>query len=434
MKVPSLLHFTFLVYLQVLLLSAELAAAQQLLQIDAVQIEGNRKTKRRVFLNELGFRPGDRISEQQLEQAIVNIRTTNLFSRVDHELQLSDNGSYTLLIHVEEKWTTIPILKLASGGGVEQTTVGVYDPNLFGQNLEAGFQYQRLENTDSGVAWFKNPRLFAGNGNIDLQLWKIKRLRTKYQQQETEPVIKTGFLHSRDKLYAGYGYRLSPVHSVSAFYEYNRDSFSDKLSSAEVKAITDVIGLPKDTEVNFLGLRFDWGHVDDHNAVYVQGKEFGWKYRYGRSETRAIKNFWDTELSYHHFIPVFKTSTFAQRFLAGYTNTQALQYWHYLGGLDRIRGFAEDRFAGRYFWLSNTELRQPLFRANWYVVQAVGFVDMVSAAEDFDGLGTLNGASAGLGIRVVLPKVYRFVIRADYAQPIKKNDDEHLSLGVQHFF
>jgi outer membrane protein assembly factor BamA len=125
---------------------------------------------------------------------------------------------------------------------------------------------------------------------------------------------------------------------------------------------------------------------------------------------------------------------FAQRFLAGTTSTQILQYWYYLGGLDRIRGFHDNRFAGRYHWLSNSEIRVPVFRRPSYIIQSVGFLDLTSVGENFKDLDSLTASSLGAGIRLILPKLYRFVIRMDYAKPIKKDDDMNISFGVQQFF
>ena len=84
--------------------------------------------------------------------------------------------------------------------------------------------------------------------------------------------------------------------------------------------------------------------------------------------------------------------------------------------------------------LSNSEFRNTLWQQNYAILQAVAFVDLVSVSEDAQNLDTLDGASAGLGLRVIFPNIYRFVLRLDVAEPLKKNDDERISLGVQQFF
>ena len=118
----------------------------------------------------------------------------------------------------------------------------------------------------------------------------------------------------------------------------------------------------------------------------------------------------------------------------GATNTEALQYWQYLGGLDRIRGFADNRFSGSQFLLSNTEFRHPVFKRDWLVLQTVAFLDMVSRAEKVKELGTLDGASTGGGVRLFFPNIYRLTLRLDYATPLVKNDDINFSFWCSAVF
>jgi outer membrane protein assembly factor BamA len=415
---------TFFIYLPV--------QASDTIYLQDIVVNGNVRTYKTVIITELGFRSKKQVSLRQIEEGISNLRNTNLFSKVEYNLQDGTEGK-VLIIDLDERWTTIPILKFSSGGGVSQTTLGVYDPNLFGKYIEAGFQYERLEDTNSGVAWFKQPHLFGRRKGIDIQVWKIDRLRTKYVQDTEEPVIKTGFLHSREKIYLAYDRMLSGHFKGHFFYEYNNDSFSDEFTSDEVKAIIAASGLPPSSRVHFLGASLDVGRINQYNSQ-VEGSSLAASYRYALSDTSNISDFWQSDVAFKYFKTLYSNATFAQRLLAGFTTTDVLQYWYYLGGLDRIRGFSDNRFAGRYFWLSNTEYRQPTWQKDWFVLQAIGFLDIVSSSEHFSQLGTIDGASAGIGLRVILPKIYRFALRLDYAHPIKKSDDMNFSFGVQQFF
>ncbi len=116
------------------------------------------------------------------------------------------------------------------------------------------------------------------------------------------------------------------------------------------------------------------------------------------------------------------------------TDTNLLQYWGYFGGLDRIRGFADNRFSGRYSILSNSELRNTLIQKSSWIGQGVLFIDLLSSTEKFTELDRLTAASAGNGIRIILPQIYRAVVRLDLSKPLVKNDDQTVSFGIQQFF
>ena len=406
--------------------------ANNTLKFSEIVIVGNERTSTDVLLKELGFTTKQQVSTEQLEQGVQNIRSTQLFSAVSFQLfeKADDSG---LVITVVEKWTTIPIVKLSSGGGVNQLALGVYDPNLFGNYIEAGFQYERLGDTNSGVAWFKDPRLFNSRDGLSIQLWKTARLRTKFEQNHDAPIEKTGFLHSRDKLFFGYSHEFLNAFNTEFYYEYNDDSFSDELVSDKIKALIAVNGLPIDTTVHFLGSKVSLGQIVTGSQT-KDGSKIDLSYRYGFTSTKGVKDFWEVNLDVQTFVAPTPTDNWAHRFMAGYTGTSVLQYWHYLGGLDRIRGFANDRFAGRYYWLSNLEYRRILVERDAYVVQGVGFLDAATTAETFNALDRVVGASVGFGARLILPKIYRFVIRLDVAAPIKKEDDHYISFGLQQFF
>lgn len=402
------------------------------LNFSEITFVGNSKTKEYVLLNELNFSVNQDITQEDLKGGIENLRNTNLFSSVDFTIQEKENRKI-LTVKVAERWTTIPIFKVASGGGVSQITLGLFDPNLFGHFLEAGAQYQKLGDTNSGVAWFKNPRLFGKRNGIDVQFWKTDRIRTKYKQDSDEPVEINGFLHSRDKFYLGYTKEWHRKLKGRVFYEYNKDSFSDRFVTDEIKAIINTIGLPPETQFHFAGIGVDLGLINFNNYL-VDGSLFSADYRYALSENPNIKNFSQIDLNYRYYKTIFKDHTFAQRFMAGVTTTKTLQYWYYLGGLDRIRGFSDNRFAGNHFFLSNSEWRAPVWKSDWLVAQGVAFFDITSSAETFKDMFSIDGASVGGGARFILPKVYRFVLRFDYAKPLKANDEMNLSFGVQQFF
>lgn len=431
-KSIMLFRFSLTLFLLPLILFVIPTSADADFFLKDIEVVGNKRTKKSVVVTELGFREKESVNHETIEQGISNLRNTNLFSTVDYRLEGKEDRK-TLFIDVAERWTTIPIAKLSSGGGVGQITLGVYDPNIFGQYIEAGGQYEKLGDTNSGVVWLKNPRIFGKKTGIDLQLWRTNRLRTKYEQDFDEPVVSTGFLHTRDKIFLGFTREFSSTLTGNLFYEYNDDTFSDDLTSSEVQAIVAQKGLPPSSKIHFIGAGLGFGRIN-YKGFLTDGMLFDASYRYGISKSKGIDNFRQTDLSFNYFKTIFTDATYAQRLLAGFTTTGVLQYWYYLGGLDRIRGFADNRFAGRYFWLSNSELRVPVWRNDWAVVQTTGFIDIASTSEEFSGLDSIDGASAGLGLRVLLPKVYRFTFRLDYAEPIKNNDDRNISFGVQQFF
>lgn len=403
--------------------------------LTAVQVIGHKKTNSKFILNEFGIMAPALVCLSQIEEGVRRLERTGLFSQVQTSLVSdSTNESKVLEVQVTEKWTTIPILKFNSGGGVSQFTLGVYDPNLFGEYLESGVQYESLGGAGSGVFWFKNPRLFDQRQGIDFQYWNTRRIRIKYDQKADAPEITQAFLLTREKVFLEYFRELQPQLKVFISIESNKDQFSTDLLPSSVLAEVGLNQtLPISTDFLIPRIGFEYGQINGQPQL-LSGSVLGISVSQAQSLNSRADHFTQADLSYQAYKSINPNLQFAQRLLAGATSTKVLQYWYYLGGLDRVRGFSDNRFAGRQFVLSNSEMRYLIMEKPSYIIQAVGFVDIGAIGESAEDLKNIKAASAGVGLRLILPQFYRFVVRVDYAEPLLKDDSLNVSFGVQQFF
>jgi outer membrane protein assembly factor BamA len=89
-----------------------------LIVIKKIYIQGNKKTKDRIILREMSFKPGDTLKGPDIEKAILlsrnRIFNTGLFVIVDLIID-GDSAEKNLLIKVKERWFTypVPIIALA---------------------------------------------------------------------------------------------------------------------------------------------------------------------------------------------------------------------------------------------------------------------------------------------------------------------------------
>lgn len=421
-----ILNFIYLINLWLQPLMAE----ECLLNFDKIEIEGLKKTNEDFVRRELGLIENSNYCKSEIEQSIERLKSTGIFVNA----KAFNIESKILKIEVEEKWTTIPILKINSGGGISQYTLGVYDPNLFGEYLESGIQYENLAKAGSGVVWFKNPRLFGKRQGIDLQYWNTQRVRIKYDQVADDPIIKTGFLQKREKIYFDYFKEINDFSLWRVSIDYNKDSFSTRILPTQVM---DVIGpnpeLPANTELMFANIAYEYGKISgaDH-ARFGKVLKLQFAHAFPLHDDFGSFNQWDAQLQY--FSVPYQNVNFASRLILGHTTTEVLQYWYYLGGLDRIRGFVDNRFSGRQVALVNSELRYLFYEGTSVHLQGSGFIDAAVVGEDLTHITSTKAASTGLGLRLILPRVYRFVLRMDLAKTILKEDNESLSFGFQQFF
>lgn len=403
-------------------------------EIEQIILNGNNKTDRELILKEITFKENSIFSESEKERSLKRLKKMGLFSAIKIEKKIVNDDKVNVIIELQEKWTTIPILKFSSGGGLSQTTIGVYDPHLWGKYIELGGQYEKLGTSSSGVLWYKQPRLFPNRMGIGLQLWSQSRLRVKYDQNLEDKKIIHGFLHKRNKIYFETFKEYGDYIKIRGVLEYHGDSFSRDQLTDEVKTISAGKELPAGTNIFLYSLGLDYSDIESFSEI-LRGFQASIDIQWADvREPKALDSFLQSDLMILYYKDWQSRWNWAQRIQLGTTSTEILQYWNYLGGLKSIRGFADNRFAGRYYWLSNSEMRYTLIKKNTSILQLVAFYDLVSVAENWKRLDTSSGSSTGMGVRWMLPRVYRLVLRADYAVTLKRKDDQSLSFGVQQFF
>ena len=106
--------------------------------IDEINVLGNEKTVEEIIIRELPFKIGSIFKSEEIEEGLSNLRSTNLFERVEFKLE-KVNGKNLLNIEVIEK----PSLMLRFGLRIDneyfsQISFDLRDENLMGIGTEVG--------------------------------------------------------------------------------------------------------------------------------------------------------------------------------------------------------------------------------------------------------------------------------------------------------
>jgi hemolysin activation/secretion protein len=103
-----------------------------------------------------------------------------------------------------------------------------------------------------------------------------------------------------------------------------------------------------------------------------------------------------------------------------------------------VRGFQDGQFFGKNYWQANAEYRVTGFRYRWLVLQHNFFYDAGNVSDSLSTLFVDNPQepfqSAGLGVRLISPAIFRFNLRIDIAKGLNYNRPTNLSFGLQQFF
>ncbi|MEZ4744089.1 MAG: BamA/TamA family outer membrane protein [Bdellovibrionota bacterium] len=437
-------NLAFLRYWQLSTTIAILTATSNLIAEDlkpvlvkSIHINGLSRTDESVVLRELLYQEGEATTQKDIAESIQRLKNLQLFASVTHDISTTKSTKYQSEIEssltLEERWTTIPILKFSSGGGVSQMTIGAYDINLFGRYLEGGLQLEKLGNSRSAVVWYRNPRLFNNRLHFSIDLWDINRIRTHYQNQGSSLDIERGFLEHTRKAKIKFEKEWQPNFKSSMEVELSDLEYSKQYLEKKVLSATEDTEIPPNNKRSLFNLELKYGRLN-YDSYKVQGNLLTLNLSEISDRIRNKSQGQKSQLEFKNFTPMLADSILAFQGTIGKTTSTESVDLFYAGGLNKIRGYTDDRFRGSHFWLTNSEIRMPSYSSSNLVLQHILFYDTTYLGNNFNKFTAASGASIGTGFRVIAPKIYRLVARLDIAHPLIGKDHLPISFGVQQFF
>lgn len=399
--------------------------------VNSVVIEGAFRTRHEVIEREFLFVAGALTDKAEIEESIQRLRNTGLFRTVDYELIESVGEHRELRVSVDERWTLLPAGRIGFGGGVTHLMLGASDANLFGSYLQLGGQFSRTGPANSFLVWFGDPRFLNERISLTTEVSLSNRQLVFY---EPNGEIDGSFLMTRKYARVELEKEWHRWWRTSVKLGVNADSFSYQLIPEEYRLQQDAgDGLPDSQSELVLGLSSRWGRLNFDN-YRVDGTQFLVQWMQTLNVPQVSSQGFSVDASLLRFATLWFKSTLGLRLNLGFsTHTQEHQKY-FLGGLDAVRGFENQRFRGSFFWLGNLEYRIPSVDTRWLAIQHVVFFDALGVSDYAFEMWGLSGASVGVGLRFMSPKIHGFIGRIGYAFNLYGGAGPGLSMGGGQFF
>jgi len=356
-----------------------------------------------------------------------------------------------ICIVVEEKWTTIPVVRGEFGGGTPLRVLGIYDIHTFGSLVTSGAEFRQYGSSDPGfVAWAKAPRFKDGRYSLGAEVWKDIRMRTVYNGNR-ESLGEFEERSSRIRLFYFHPLNNSGVNSNSpANMNGEPDRFAQELPNSKLSSGTYQAGfdfhLTKQNPTSFrpafygarapftfetkprLGARlylstiFDNITIDQYDYEGLRnilrlGVDLNGKF-VSELQTFGYVLLGDLNLTSHLNVHNHSGSDLSEQ--------------RFLGGFDGVRGFIDGAQVGPKSWQWNNEAKWNFFRTSHVWLMFAGFLDTGRAGNHLEINDRIS--SAGLGIRIASPKIYRLMLRIDHGWSIDGSKQKGFSIGLNDFF
>ena len=402
--------------------------------VEMIDVAGAR-TEAEVIRQLLDTRVGAPFDPLVWGDDLQRLRNTELFYDVGGEVRENGDARH-LTVHARNKFSLIPVFKYKQGGGTSLLTIGAYEVNLLDRMLEVGAQYENMDNNQGGVIWFRHPYLLSRNNHfgaelyvhtIGLPLLSLEGKEQAYFDNE-ERRFNARLLHTWAP-----GVRFGVGFSI-----YTNDFLMDDSTVERMQRNAAFLAdyrLQSGRTVALLP-RAVYGRID-RNEFHVQGSEWTLQAELAHEAIGSEFNFARAEVRWlGAWLPTRDWNIAMQAQLGTKTGNE-VQHKFYLGGLDTLRGFLDGQFRGDHYWLVNAELRPTLWSSPHVVLQGNVFADLAKTWDDesFSLAGFERPfVSTGAGLRMILPRIYRAVLRLDVARTLTPVRQTGIAFGLQQFF
>jgi outer membrane protein assembly factor BamA len=382
--------------------------------IDQFRVSGNEKTQRKYLLQWAGLRVGQVLTIPLLNNALQELRDTDLFKTIRFQTESLENGELTLHIIVEERryWLLLPRLSRNSDGDIKAgLRLRMY--NLQGADRTLDILAQQEQEADGDDAEelrvrYKIP-LFSKPYDLAWQANHVIKNTEEEGFENVETINFFGFNVSRDWNISTFTTPLT-LKTTIAFEDRSLDEpYPESIEAREAGQFNRLR----------LGLEFDDVHRERYRrfgSLYGIGVQQGFEWL-GSDYDSTIVDF-----EAIGFNRLNRYDNFNYRFIFEVSNNSPFDYPKYsVGGGSSIRGLEDFDERGDARWFTNLEYVFS-YRKKPAIAHTL-FVDLGNVYEDLDDVDFTDlHYTLGTGFRWKIESFVKTELFLDYGYSPEEQD------------
>ena len=396
-----------------------------------LKIQGNKKLKSS-FVKKIAYvKPGVVLDSSLIEEDIRLLKRLPSIAHAYYQVfPAEEPNAYNVFYNIEENFTIIPSANVYTTNDDEFAyRLGLYEFNLFGQNMAFGGFYQK-DIYDSYAINFRAPFLFSRQLGIAIN----------YQNLTTqEPVFF-------DNTTADYRYNNESI-ELLGLYQFN---FTNRIELGvsfftedyEYKAGATNPNVPLELNVDKVLYKFIYEYNNlNYDYQYVEGFRSIFNFQYVHStDDDMLPDFLIGWNDFQYFKRFGKRGNWANRLRFGVASNEDTPFAPFAVDNNlNIRGVGNLIDRGTAAIVLNTEYRHTLYEKGWFVLQGNAFIDAGSWRNPGGDFGDFADAKnlrvyPGLGLRFIHKKIFNAIFRIDYGVGITENSTQGFVFGIGQYF
>jgi outer membrane protein assembly factor BamA len=396
-----------------------------------LKVQGNKKLKSSFITKISNIKPGVKLDSTVIEEDIRLLKRLPSIAHASYQVfPALESNEYNVYYNIEENFTIIPSANVYTTNDDEFAyRLGLYEFNLFGQNITFGGFYQK-DIYDSYAINFRAPFLFSRKLGLAVN---FQNLTTQ------EPVFFDGT--TADYKYNNESFEVLGLYQinftnrietgVSFFtenYEYKSGATNPNVPEA---LVVDKLLYKLIYEYN--NLNYDYQYVEGFRSI------FNFQYVHAREDTQ-LPDFLIGWNDFQYFKRFGKRGNWANRLRLGVATNDDTPFAPFAVDNNlNIRGVGNLIDRGTAAVVLNTEYRHTLYEKGWFALQGNAFIDAGSWRNPGGDLGDFADSQnlrvyPGIGLRFIHKKIFNAIFRIDYGIGVTPDSTQGLVFGIGQYF
>lgn len=396
-----------------------------------LKVQGNKKLKTS-FIKKISFiKSGVALDSSVIEEDIKLLKRLPSIAHAYYQVFPAEKeNEYNVFYNIEENFTIIPSANVYTTNDDEFAyRLGLYEFNLFGQNITFGGFYQK-DIYDSYAFNFRAPFLFS----------RKLGLAINYQDLTTqEPVFfnnTTADYRYNNRSFEVLGlYRFNFTNRIELGVNFFTEDYQYKSGATSPN-------VPQELKVDKLLYKFIYEYNNlNYDYQYVEGFRsiFNFQYVHSRDEEQ-LPDFLIGWNDFQYFERVGEKGNWANRVRLGIATNDDTPFAPFAVDNNlNIRGVGNLIDRGTAAIVVNTEYRHTLYEKGWFALQGNAFIDAGSWRNPGGDLGDFADSQnlrvyPGLGLRFIHKKIFNAIFRIDYGIGITPDSTQGFVFGIGQYF
>ncbi len=324
--------------------------------IHRIKIEGNYNTNKSIITREFPLSAGDYFSINDVEQGLINLRSTNLFSEILLTVKEENNQNIVVLNVLEKISSLLRVGFRVDNENKAQVSLDFRDENLFGTATELGLLLFGGARNRAYILEHKSNRIF--NTYFTYKINAFYLFDDAFFYTDIPGTKENRFEREAAGEYRQIYYGTS-VSLGTQVERFGNLIFTGKYQVDEVKQKTGSMpeGIPYKTKVASLKISSTIDTQDKY-PYPEKGFYFRGSYETAQKILGGEIGFTNLGFDYRIYLTPHSDHTFAPKISMGFGDqTLPISEQYSLGGQNMFYGMREDEFRGRQIFLTSLEYR-----------------------------------------------------------------------------